>query len=157
MPRRENFVIVGASLAGASAARTLREEGFEGRLRLIGAETHHPYIRPPLSKDYLSGKADRASVFVQAEEWYADNDVEFLPGTRAIGLDPAARLLTLEGGDTVDYDRLLLTTGSSPRRLTIPGADLDGVHYLRTIDDSEALHRLLADGGKRLEIGRAHV
>lgn len=150
MPRRENFVIVGASLAGASAARTLREEGFEGRLRLIGAETHHPYIRPPLSKDYLSGKADRASVFVQAEEWYADNDVEFLPGTRAIGLDPAARLLTLEGGDTVDYDRLLLTTGSSPRRLTIPGADLDGVHYLRTIDDSEALHRLLADGGKRL-------
>ncbi|PJJ55195.1 NAD(P)/FAD-dependent oxidoreductase [Compostimonas suwonensis] len=150
MPEPENIVIVGAALAGASAAKTLREEGYRGRIRLIGAEEHSPYIRPPLSKDYLSGEAERSSVFVEDERWYADNDVELLTGTRVASIAPAEHAVTLESGERLDYDRLLLATGSSPRSVELPGVELEGVHYLRTLDDSEALRRSLADGGKRL-------
>ena len=150
MPDSESFVIIGAGLAGASAARTLREEHFAGRIRLIGAEAHRPYIRPPLSKDYLSGSADRDSVFVEPEGWYAENDVELLRDTAVTGIDSAGQLVHTDIGDSFAYSSLLLATGSSPRRLSIPGADLDGVHYLRTLDDSEALRSLLAGGGKRL-------
>ena len=152
MANPQNFVIVGASLAGASAARTLREEGFDGQIHLIGAEEHRPYIRPPLSKDYLAGTAERDSVFVQSESWYPDHDVQFRPGTRAVGLDLAEHRLSTDDGVDFAYDRLLLTTGSRPRRLTVPGASLGGVHYLRTLDHSDLLHSALADGGKRLVI-----
>ncbi len=150
MSKREQFVIVGASLAGASAAGALRTEGFSGTIRLLGAEAHHPYIRPPLSKDFLAGTAERGTVFVETEDWYPAHEVDFRPSTRVVGLDPGGHSLTLGGGETLAWDRLLLTTGSSPRRLTIPGAELAGVHYLRTLDDSEALHGLLAGGGQRL-------
>ncbi|TFC09191.1 NAD(P)/FAD-dependent oxidoreductase [Cryobacterium algoritolerans] len=150
MSKEQDFVIVGAALAGASAARALREEGFAGRIRLLGAEAHHPYIRPPLSKEFLAGTAERSTVFVEAEDWYVTNQVGFRPSTRVVGLDPHEHRLTLEGGETLAWDRLLLATGSSPRRLGIPGADLGGVHYLRTLDDSEALRGLLNGGGKRL-------
>lgn len=146
----ESFVIVGAGLAGASAARTLREEHFAGRIRLIGAEAHRPYIRPPLSKDYLSGSADRDSVFVDPEGWYAENAVELLQNTTVTGIDAAGQVVHTDTGDAVSFNKLLLTTGSSPRRLSIPGADLYGVHYLRTLDDSDALRSLLAGGGMRL-------
>ena len=146
----DSFVIVGAGLAGASAAKTLRDEGFTGRIQVVGAETHRPYIRPPLSKDYLSGSADRESVFVNPAEWYAENDVELLRGATVSGIDAAGRVVHTEGGDSVNYGRLLLATGSSPRLLAIPGAELEGVHYLRTLDDSDALRSQLAGGGKRL-------
>jgi 3-phenylpropionate/trans-cinnamate dioxygenase ferredoxin reductase subunit len=148
--KQEDFVIVGASLAGASAAGALRKGGFTGTIRLLGAEAHHPYIRPPLSKDYLAGTAERGTVFVEADDWYPESTVDFRPSTRAVGLDPVEHLLTLDDGETLAWDRLLLTTGSSPRRLTVPGSDLAGVHYLRTLDDSETLHGLLAGGGQRL-------
>ena len=150
MSGSRNFVIVGAGLAGASAASTLREEGFTGRVRLIGAETHRPYIRPPLSKDYLSGASDRASVFVNPDTWYSENEIEFSSNTTAEKLDFARRELGLANGEVVRYDKLLLATGSSPRTLTIPGVELDGVRYLRTLEDSDALRAQLADGGKRL-------
>ncbi|WP_309619597.1 FAD-dependent oxidoreductase [Salinibacterium sp.] len=150
MPDSESFIIVGAGLAGASAAKTLREEGFAGRIRLIGAEAHRPYIRPPLSKDYLSGTADRDSVFVDPEGWYPENDVELLLDTSVTGIDASGRLIQTGRGDALPYSALLIATGSSPRQLSIPGADLDGVHYLRTLDDSDALRTLLAGGGKRL-------
>ncbi|MES2094142.1 MAG: FAD-dependent oxidoreductase [Actinomycetota bacterium] len=150
MPDSESFVIVGAGLAGASAARTLREEHFAGRIRLIGAEAHRPYIRPPLSKDYLSGSADRDSVFVDPEAWYAENGIEFLRETTVTGIDAAGQLVHTDNGDDFAYSKMLLATGSSPRRLSIPGADLEGVHYLRTLDDSDALRSLLASGGTRL-------
>ena len=150
MSKDQKFVIVGAGLAGASAAETLRKEGFDGRIQLIGAEPYRPYIRPPLSKDYLSGKEGLDSVFVHPEAWYGDNDVELTIGTRVVGLDPAAHRISRSSGNDVEYDKLLLATGSSPRILSIPGADLDGVRYLRTIDDSKALHAALENGGKKL-------
>jgi 3-phenylpropionate/trans-cinnamate dioxygenase ferredoxin reductase subunit len=152
MADQQTFVIVGASLAGASAARTLRAEGFDGEIHLIGAEEHHPYIRPPLSKDYLAGTADRDSVFVESSSWYNEHDVQFHPGTRAVDLDIGAHLVSTDDGETRHYDRLLLATGSRPRRLTVLGSALGGVHYLRTLDDSEVLHSLLADGGQRLVV-----
>jgi NADPH-dependent 2,4-dienoyl-CoA reductase/sulfur reductase-like enzyme len=145
-----NFVIVGAGLAGATAAKTLRDEGFEGRVHLIGAEAHHPYIRPPLSKDFLAGAAERDSVFVEPPEWYREHEIDLLLGTEATQVDPAGQRIVLDSGASIDYDAVLLATGSSPRRLDIPGADLAGVHLLRTLDDSEALKAVLAEGGRRL-------
>jgi 3-phenylpropionate/trans-cinnamate dioxygenase ferredoxin reductase subunit len=149
----QTFVIVGAGLAGATAAKTLRDNGFGGRIVLVGAEIHHPYIRPPLSKDYLRRVKDRASVFVRKNEaWYADNAVELLLGTEADTLDAVSNELQLVGGTTLRYDKLLLATGSSPRRLDVPGAALGGVHYLRTLDDSEQLSAALAEGGCRVVV-----
>ena len=150
MPDSQSFIIVGAGLAGASAAKTLRKEGFAGSIRLIGAEVHRPYNRPPLSKDYLNGSADRDSVSINSEDWYAEHDVELLLGTSATRVDAARQLIHTDAGDEFAYSKLLLTTGSSSRRLSIPGADLDGVHYLRTLDDSNNLHSLLAGGNMRL-------
>ena len=150
MADSEGFVVVGAGLAGASAVRGLREGGFLGRIRLIGAEAHRPYIRPPLSKDYLSGSADRESVFVESEAWYVENSIELLQGTTVTAVHPAEHLLHVDNAASIGYEKLLLATGSAPRRLAIPNSDLDGVHYLRTLDDSETLHTLLAEGGRRL-------
>jgi NADPH-dependent 2,4-dienoyl-CoA reductase/sulfur reductase-like enzyme len=150
MAGSEGFVVVGAGLAGASAVRELREGGFLGRIRLIGAEAHRPYIRPPLSKDYLSGSADRESVFVDPEAWYVENSIELFQSTTVTAVHPAEHLLHVDNAAPIGYDKLLLATGSAPRRLTIPNSDLDGVHYLRTLDDSETLHTLLAEGGRRL-------
>ena len=147
MPGTETFVIVGASLAGAKAAQTLRGEGFDGRLVLLGAEAVRPYERPPLSKDLLLGKAERDSVFVHEAGWYADNDVDLRLGTRVTSVDRAGHRIGLEDGSSLDYTRLLLTTGASPRRLAVPGADLENVLYLRTLTDCETLTAALADGG----------
>jgi NADPH-dependent 2,4-dienoyl-CoA reductase/sulfur reductase-like enzyme len=148
--QNEKFVIVGAGLAGASAAETLRSEGFDGSIDLIGAEPHRPYIRPPLSKEYLSGKDELEKAFVHPEDWYATNNVNLRTGTTASSVDKVAHTVTLSDGESIHYDKLLLTTGSSPRRLPLPGTDLDGVYYLRTLDDSKALHSILEAGGKRL-------
>ena len=144
MPEGQAYVIIGASLAGAKAAETLREDGFGGRIVLVGTEPERPYERPPLSKGYLLGQADKSSLYVHEEHWYAGNQVELRPGVTAIGIDRAARRVDLDAGDPVSYDRLLLTTGAHPRVLGVPGADLDGVHYLRTAADSEALATALA-------------
>ena len=150
MSGTQNFVIVGAGLAGATAAETLRDEGFEGRVHLIGAEAHHPYIRPPLSKDFLAGAAERDSVFVRPPEWYREHDIDLVLGTEVTHLDDSSQRVVLDSGTSIDYDAVLLATGSAPRRLDIPGAHLAGVRYLRTLDDSEALHGELAGGGLRL-------
>lgn len=153
------IVIVGAGLAGAKAAEALRKEGFDGRVRLLGAEPHRPYLRPPLSKEHLRGEGDPAKVFVHPEEWYAEQRVELEPSTAVRAMDPAAREVVLdggqggEGGRRVGFDRLLLATGSEPRRLTVPGADLPGVHHLRTIDDSEAIRAAAAKAGRAVVIG----
>jgi 3-phenylpropionate/trans-cinnamate dioxygenase ferredoxin reductase subunit len=150
MPEGQSFIIVGGGLAGASAAEALRSGGFEGRIRLFAGERHQPYIRPPLSKDYLGGKDPIDSVFVHPHDWYGEHGVEVSTGTVVASVDRAGRSVTLANGERVGYDALLLATGSTPRRLAIPGADLDGVHYLRTIDDSEALRAQLTEGGRRL-------
>ena len=131
------FVIVGASLAGAKAAETLREEGFDGPLVLIGEESERPYERPPLSKDYLLGKAERETIYVHPAGWYAEHDVDLRLGTTVTSVDPAAREVRLADGSRVGYAKLLLATGSAPRRLPVPGADADGVLYLRRVADSD--------------------
>ena len=133
------FVIVGASLAGAKAAETLRREGFDGRIVLIGAETARPYERPPLSKGYLNGTESREKAFVHEEGWYGSNDVELILGMEATDLDTGTHTLTLGGFEPLHYDKLLIATGSRPRQLDVSGVDLSGVRYLRTIFDSDAL------------------
>jgi 3-phenylpropionate/trans-cinnamate dioxygenase ferredoxin reductase subunit len=139
MTRRQTFVIVGGGLAGAKAAEALRTEGFDGRVLLIGDETERPYDRPPLSKDYLQGKSEKEKIYIHPERWYVDNDVELRLNCRASLIDVTAHQLSVHSGEQFDYDKLLLTTGSSPRHLKVPGSDLDGVLYLRRVDDCEAI------------------
>jgi 3-phenylpropionate/trans-cinnamate dioxygenase ferredoxin reductase subunit len=148
MPSNETFVIVGAGLAGAKAAETLRQEGFEGRLVLVGDEPERPYERPPLSKDFLRGETTEPP-YVHPEDFYDEHGVE-LRLSRAVRLNPVSRELSLEDGSPIHFDRLLLATGAEPRRLELPGAELDGVLQLRTLEDSRRL-------GARLEPGRRLV
>jgi 3-phenylpropionate/trans-cinnamate dioxygenase ferredoxin reductase component len=143
-----SYVIVGASLAGAKAAETLRAEGFDGQVIMVGAETERPYERPPLSKGYLLGTDQKSVIYVHDENWYAEHEVDLRLGVTVTTLDPAARRLTTDDGGTLGYDRLLLATGASPRRLSVPGASLDGVLYLRTVADCERLKAALASGGR---------
>jgi 3-phenylpropionate/trans-cinnamate dioxygenase ferredoxin reductase component len=149
MPTQETFVIVGAGLAGAKAAESLREEGFDDRLVLIGDEPERPYERPPLSKDYLRGEAQEKP-YVHEQAFYADHDIELMTSARVTGIDPGLEELLLEGDRRLGYDRLLISTGAVPRRLDVPGADLEGIHYLRTVADSERI-------GARFEPGRRLV
>src|SRR5687767_13992055 len=131
MTSRQTHVIVGAALAGAKAAETLREEGFDGRVVLVGDEPDRPYERPPLSKDYLRGETEREGPYVHPAEFYAEKDVELRTETSVTALDLAAGEVVI-GEKRLGFGKLLLATGAEPRRLPVPGADLDGVHYLRT-------------------------
>jgi len=150
MSTEQNFVIVGGGLAGASAAEELRKQGFDGSVTLLASEKHEPYIRPPLSKGYLNGSDGLDAVYVHPSEWYTENHIDVKTGTSATSIDRAAHEVTLSTGEKLSYDKLLLATGSSPRHLPIEGADLAGVYYLRTLDDSEALQAELKAGGKKL-------
>jgi 3-phenylpropionate/trans-cinnamate dioxygenase ferredoxin reductase component len=134
------FVIVGSGLAGATAAAQLRKEGHDGPLMLIGEEGERPYERPPLSKEYLREPSDSTRPYVHGPSFYADQDIELRTGTRVVALDPVTRTVTTGDAERIRYERLLLTTGASPRRLAVPGADLDGVLTLRDLTDAEAIH-----------------
>jgi 3-phenylpropionate/trans-cinnamate dioxygenase ferredoxin reductase component len=157
MTSDRTFVIVGASLTGAKAAETLRAEGFDERVVLIGDEDERPYERPPLSKDYLRGEAERATVYVHPEGFYAEHDIELRLGRTAVSLNVAGRELALDDGERLRYDRLLLATGAEPRRLSIPGGDLDGVLYLRSVADCDALRARLDRGGAVVVIGAGWI
>jgi 3-phenylpropionate/trans-cinnamate dioxygenase ferredoxin reductase component len=154
---RRTHVIVGASLAGAKAAETLREEGFDGRLVLVGTEDERPYERPPLSKDYLRGEAGRDKVYVHDEGFYAEHDIELLRGRTAVSLNTSSSELTIDDGERLGYDRLLLATGAEPRRLRVPGGELDGVLYLRSVHDSDALRGRLDRGGAVVVVGAGWI
>ena len=151
------FVIAGAGLAGAKAAETLRAEGFDGRVVLVGAEHERPYERPPLSKAYLRGEVERDGVYVHDEGFYAEHDIELRRGSTVVALDTAIRQVALDDGSRLRYDRLLLATGAQPRHLSIPGEALDGVHYLRTIGESDALRERLDAGGSVVVIGAGWI
>jgi 3-phenylpropionate/trans-cinnamate dioxygenase ferredoxin reductase component len=157
MTATQTFVIVGASLAGAKAAEALRAEGFGGRVVLIGEEAERPYERPPLSKDYLQGKSEKEKIYVHPEGWYAGHDVELRLGSRVTAIDRAARQVTVAGGERVGYDKLLVATGSSPRRLPVPGAGLDGVLYLRDVADCEAIKAAFATARRAAIIGAGWI
>ncbi|HEY6522122.1 MAG TPA: FAD-dependent oxidoreductase [Solirubrobacteraceae bacterium] len=149
---KQTFVILGASLAGAKAAAELRERGFDGRVVLVGAESERPYERPPLSKEYLQGKSERQKAYVHDEGFYDQQDIELRLGTAAESIDPASATVSLAGGEELPYDALLLTTGAQPRVISVPGAELDGVHYLRTFDDCDALRARLGAGSGRVAV-----
>ena len=157
MTAEQSYVIVGASLAGAKAAEAMRDAGFDGSVVLVGDERELPYERPPLSKGYLLGKDAREKAFVHEEQWYADHDVELRLGATVTGLHRSSHEIELAGGERIGYDKLLLATGSSPRKLQVPGADLTGVHYLRRLGDSDTLREVFAGGGSLVVVGAGWI
>jgi len=136
---RQRIVIVGASLAGATAAATLRDEGFDGDVRLIGAEAQLPYNRPPLSKGYLRQQERFEDQLVKPAGYYAEQRIQLTLGVRATTIFAKQKLVDLEGGERVAYDRLLVTTGGRNRTLSVPGATLEGVFQLRTVEDCDRI------------------
>jgi len=151
MTAPQQIVIVGGGLAGAKTAEALRTQGFAGRLTLLAAENHLPYERPPLSKGYLAGQASFDEATVHPSQWYRDNDIDLRLGIRATAIDAAAHQVRLADGSSIGYEKLVLATGALPRRLPLPGADADGVHYLRTREDADAI-RAHFGASKRLAI-----
>ena len=143
------FVIIGAGLAGAKAAETLRKKGFDGAIALIGDERHHPYERPPLSKGYLGGD-DHSDSVLPADSWYSEHRIDLHLGARATNIDRADRVVVMDEGSALHYDKLLLARGARSRHL--PGAP-DGVHYLRTVDDADRLRGALGDGNHLVIVG----
>ncbi|WP_270887643.1 NAD(P)/FAD-dependent oxidoreductase [Pedococcus sp. 5OH_020] len=150
---QRSFVVVGGGLAGAKAVEGLRERGFGGRVVLLGAEPHLPYERPPLSKAYLKTGEKLDEAFVHDQEWYDAHNIEVRTSTRVVAVDRDAKTVRTQDGQQVRYDRLLLTTGASPRTLSIPGADLPGVLTLRTIEDSDRIRQVLREGNRVVFVG----
>jgi 3-phenylpropionate/trans-cinnamate dioxygenase ferredoxin reductase subunit len=157
MSTERTFVIVGASLAGASAAETLRHDGFDGRIVLIGEEPQRPYQRPPLSKDYLRGEAGPDKVYLHDEGFYAEQQIDLRTSTRVAAVEPGAGQVLLQDGERLGYDRLLLATGAAPRRLAIPGSELPGVHALRTLEDSERLREAITAASRVVVVGAGWI
>lgn len=153
----EHFVIIGAGQAAAQAVQTLRQKNFPGRLTVIGDEPYPPYQRPPLSKKYLAGELARERLYLKPMSFYEDKDVALELGVRAEGLETASSTVRLDDGRTITYDRLLLATGSRVRRLPIPGNDLAGVHYVRTIADADAIMEAIAPGKRLVIVGAGYI
>ncbi|MGH9075482.1 MAG: NAD(P)/FAD-dependent oxidoreductase, partial [Acidimicrobiales bacterium] len=151
------LVIVGAGLAGAKAAQALRREGFDGRVVLVGEEDVRPYDRPPLSKAYLRGDVELPRVALHKAGFYEAKGIELLTSTRAVALDVAAREVELSNRERLGYDGLLLATGARPRRLSLPGAELAGVCYLRGIHDAEHLRGAIGPGTQVVVIGAGWI
>jgi 3-phenylpropionate/trans-cinnamate dioxygenase ferredoxin reductase subunit len=151
------FVIAGGGLAGAKAAETLREEGFDGHVLLCGDEPVRPYERPPLSKDYLRGEAGFDDAAVHAEDFYAEHDIDLRTSCAVEVLDTVTSEVRLSTGERVHYERLLLATGAEPRRLRVPGSELAGIHYLRTVADSDAIRTVATSGVPLVVIGAGWI
>jgi 3-phenylpropionate/trans-cinnamate dioxygenase ferredoxin reductase subunit len=157
MSTDDTYLIVGASLGGAKAAEALSAAGLGGQIVLLGAESELPYERPPLSKGYLQGKAGRDSIYVHPRDWYGEAGIDLRLGVTATSVDPAAHEVTLTDASRIGYSKLLLTTGSSPRRLPVPGAGLDGVLYLRSVGDSDRIREMLAVASRIAVIGAGWI
>jgi 3-phenylpropionate/trans-cinnamate dioxygenase ferredoxin reductase subunit len=151
------FVIVGASLAGGTAAATLRQEGFDGHMVLVGAESQPPYERPPLSKQYLRGQVPFEKTLVRPVDFYEQHGIETLYGVRATRVEPADRTVQLDTGRRLRYDKLLISTGVRNRRTPIPGLDLPGVFDLRSVADADALRARIRAGKKAVVIGMGFI
>ncbi len=157
MSADRTFVIVGAGHAGGRAAQAMRQYGFDGRILLIGEEPHVPYERPPLSKELIVTDAGLEKVRLHEAAWYAGNRIELIAGTAATELDAAAKTVGLADGRTIGFDGLMLTTGARVRTLPAPGAELDGVFYLRTIEDSETIRAHISAGTRVAVIGGGFI
>jgi 3-phenylpropionate/trans-cinnamate dioxygenase ferredoxin reductase component len=150
-------VIVGGAMAGGNAAVTLREEGFRDRVTVVGPEPGVPFGRPPLSKTYLRSEEDLASWYVKPASWYEEHDVDRLTGSAVAVIDTAAHTVRLDSGQERQYGKLLIATGGQNRRLELPGADLPGVHYLRTVADCEAIQREAVAGRRAVVVGMSFI
>lgn len=157
MASKEHYVIVGASTAGNSAAETLRKEGFDGRITLIGRESDRPYDRPPLSKEYLRGEKEQEKLYFKPSEFYQEQEIDLHLGDSAARIDVSNRSLELDSGESLKFDKLLLATGSRARKLDISGNRLEGVHYLRTIGSSRRLGSDLEKGGRAVIVGAGFI
>jgi 3-phenylpropionate/trans-cinnamate dioxygenase ferredoxin reductase component len=153
----ERIVIIGAGQAAAQAVTTLRSEGFGGAIAIVGDEAWPPYQRPPLSKTYLAGEFARERLFLKSDSFYAETRCDLRLGVAAERIDRASKQVIIAGGETISYDKLLLTTGARVRPLSVPGADLPGVHYLRKIDDVDRLRPALAPGVRLAVVGGGYI
>lgn len=151
------LVIVGAGLAGGNAAATLREEGFAERVVLIGREPGVPFGRPPLSKTYLRSEEDLDGWYVRPSTWYEENGVERLTGSSVVEIDPVAHSVLLDSGQALAYRRLLIATGGRNRQLEVPGEELPGIHYLRTVADCEAIKQEVQAGRHAVVVGMGFI
>ena len=151
------MVIIGAGHAAGQAAASLRQEKYTGPITIIGDEAHLPYQRPPLSKAYLSGSQEVERVYLRAEKFYQEKEIDLKLSTRATAIDPDAKAVELEDGSKIDYDKLLISTGSRPRLLSIPGSDLGGIHYLRTIDDVDGIRADMHEGANLVIVGGGYI
>ena len=151
------MVIIGAGHAAGQAAASLRQEKYTGPITIIGDEAHLPYQRPPLSKAYLSGSQEVDRVYLRAEKFYQEKEIDLKLSTRATAIDPDAKAVELEDGSKIDYDKLLISTGSRPRLLNIPGSDLGGIHYLRTIDDVDGIRADMHEGANLVIVGGGYI
>ncbi|WP_062992047.1 NAD(P)/FAD-dependent oxidoreductase [Nocardia anaemiae] len=157
MTSDQHFVIVGGGLAAAKLAEALRANDFAGTVTLISAEEYLPYERPPLSKEHLTGKKSLEEFTVDPSQWYRDHHIDLLLGTEVGAIDTGAKTVTLPDGSTLGYDKLALATGSTPRRLPIPGMDAREVYTLRTIDDSDSLIDLFGSAQRLVIIGAGWI
>jgi len=155
--KHERFVIIGASLAGASAAAALREGGFDGTAELIGAEPQLPYNRPPLSKGYLRGQERFDDQLVNPADYYTQHDIKLRLGVRVTVVDPKRKVVGLDRGGEVPYDRLLVATGGRNRTLTTPGAELSGIFQLRTVEDCDRIRNVARSGARAVVIGLGFI
>jgi 3-phenylpropionate/trans-cinnamate dioxygenase ferredoxin reductase subunit len=151
------IVIIGGGVAGGNAAATLREEGFRGGVLVISSEPGVPFGRPPLSKTYLRSEESLDGWYVRPASWYSKHDVELLTGPRVANVDTSAHLVVLDSGREISYEKALLATGGRNRRLTLPGADLSGIHYLRTLADCEAIKTEVAPGRRAAIVGMGFI
>ncbi len=151
------MVIIGAGHAAGQAAASLRQEKYEGPITIIGDEPHIPYQRPPLSKQYLSGEQGLDKVYLRPEKFYADKDVTLKLGVTATRIDREAKTVELDNGEAIEYDKLILSTGSRPRMLNIEGSNLNGIHYLRTIADVDAIRGEMAAGKSLVIVGGGYI
>ena len=151
------IVIIGAGHAAGQAAASLRQAKFEGPITIIGDEAHVPYQRPPLSKQYLAGTQLADKVYLRAEKFYADKDIQLMLDTRATQFDPSTKTINLDNGETIAYEKLLISTGSRPRKLSIEGSDLSGIHYLRTMDDVDGIRADVKPGANLVIVGGGYI
>jgi 3-phenylpropionate/trans-cinnamate dioxygenase ferredoxin reductase subunit len=155
--RLTRVVIVGAGQAGSEAAVALRQAGHEGQITLLGSESHPPYRRPPLSKEYLAGKSRHEDLYVKPVESYAKLGIDFNPGRHVIELDRTTKRVSLANGEFLSYDKLILATGGRPRRLELAGSDWPNVHYIRTIEDIDGLRAAFLPGTRMVIIGAGYI
>ena len=154
---QQRYIIVGANLAGGTAAITLREEGFDGEIELIGAEPHPPYERPPLSKEYLQGEKPFEDALLKPVNFYTEQNIQTRFGTRAVRVDPRDQVIELEDGGRTRYDKVLIATGARNRKLRIPGAALEGICDLRTVDDADRIRARSRSGSRAVMIGMGFI